>query len=105
MEIFRAWNIFERILSFYASPICWSRIKEKVLRLLFRAAAVGGSTTLITRSGILSWIQAQIALKDDHEVMLRQLASRLFETCDQTKVHEWSSGRVKKMVEELAGEK
>jgi nucleolar pre-ribosomal-associated protein 1 len=105
MEIFRARNIFERILSFYVSPICWSRIKEKILRLLFRAAAVGGSTTLIARSGILSWIQAQVALNDGHEVMLRRLASRLFETCDQMKVHEWSSGRVKKMVEGLAEEK
>ncbi|OCL14143.1 hypothetical protein AOQ84DRAFT_309448 [Glonium stellatum] len=105
MEIFRARNIFERILSFYTSPICWFRIKEKILRLLFRATAVGGSTTLITRSGILSWIQAQIALKDGHEVMLKQLALRLFATCDQAKVHDWSSGSVKDMMGGLAGGK
>ncbi|OCK82401.1 hypothetical protein K432DRAFT_424178 [Lepidopterella palustris CBS 459.81] len=103
MEIFRAKSIFERILGFYASPSCWFKMKEKILRLLFRAAAVGGSTTLITRSGLLSWIQAQIAVKDGHETMLKKLASRLYQTCDQAKVGEWSNGGVKHVLDGICG--
>ncbi|KAF2816380.1 uncharacterized protein BDZ99DRAFT_505823 [Mytilinidion resinicola] len=102
MEIFRAKNIFERVLGFYSTPGCGFRTKEKMLRLLFRAAAVGGSTTLITRSGVLSWIQGQLALKDGHQSMLRQLALRVWETSDQQKVNEWSSGSAQGTVEQLA---
>ncbi|KAF2497049.1 hypothetical protein BU16DRAFT_549344 [Lophium mytilinum] len=102
MEIFRAKNIFERVLGFYSTPGCGFRTKEKILRLLFRAAAVGGSTTLITRSGVLSWIQGQVALKDGHQSMLRQLALRVWKTSDQQKVNEWSSGSAQTTVEQLA---
>jgi nucleolar pre-ribosomal-associated protein 1 len=102
MELFRAKSIFERVLGFYSTPSCGFSTKEKILRLLFRAAAVAGSTTLITRSGILSWIQGQLTLKDGHQARLRQLVSRVWETCDQQKVLEWSSGSAQGLVERLA---
>ncbi|KAF2083918.1 hypothetical protein K490DRAFT_50448 [Saccharata proteae CBS 121410] len=95
MEIFRVRNVFERILAIYDLPSVSGKMKVKVLRLLFRAAAVGGSTTLITRSGILSWVQLQLSHKDGNEATHRRLAERLYSTCDHAKVDEWSSGGVK----------
>jgi nucleolar pre-ribosomal-associated protein 1 len=92
MEIFRTKNVFERILSYYVSASCAISAKEKIVRLLLRAAAVGGSTTLITRCGLVSWVQMRLENKDHRHRMLRELVSRVYETCDREKVDLWSSG-------------
>lgn len=94
MESFRKSNIFEQLLSFYASRSCSAASKEKIIRLLLRATAVGGSTTLITRCGLVSWIQMCISNQDPRQKSLRVLAARVYETCDQGKVAEWSNGSV-----------
>ncbi|KAF2188316.1 hypothetical protein K469DRAFT_661021 [Zopfia rhizophila CBS 207.26] len=98
LEIFRTRNIFERLLSYYSSVTCAISAKEKIVRLLFRAAAVGGSTTLITRCGLLSWIQMRLENNDHRHHLLRQLVSRLYDACDKEKVDEWSSGKAKETV-------
>ncbi|KAF2871434.1 ribosome 60S biogenesis N-terminal-domain-containing protein [Massariosphaeria phaeospora] len=89
MEIFRTNNIIERLLTFYASHSCAIAAKEKIVRLLLRAAAVGGSTTLITRCGLVGWIKIRLDNDDHRHRMLRQLAARLWGTCDQGKVNDW----------------
>ncbi|KAL1605724.1 hypothetical protein SLS59_003528 [Nothophoma quercina] len=43
MEACRKSNIFEQLLSFYASRSCNASNKERIARLLLRAAAVGGN--------------------------------------------------------------
>lgn len=104
MEIFRARSVFERLLALYISPFASEKLRVKILRLLFRAAAVGGSTTLITRSGVISWIQVQLTKKDKHERLLKRLATRLYaETCDKERVDEWSAGGITKAVEAIVG--
>jgi nucleolar pre-ribosomal-associated protein 1 len=90
MEIFRTRNVFERLLSYYASASCAIPAKEKIARLLLRAVAVGGSTALITRCGLVSWIHMRLQSNDHRHVLLRQLASRALEACDQEKVAGWS---------------
>lgn len=42
MESFRKSNVFEQLLSFYASRSCSGAAKEKIVRLLLRATTVGG---------------------------------------------------------------
>lgn len=101
MESFRKSNIFEQLLSFYASRSCGGAAKEKIVRLLLRAAAVGGSTTLITRCGLVTWVQMCLEGHDPRHRMLRTLASRLFETCDQGRVTEWSNGTIAETVKSL----
>jgi nucleolar pre-ribosomal-associated protein 1 len=102
MEIFRTKNVLERLLSYYASASCAISAKEKIVRLLLRAAAVGGSTTLITRCGLVSWIQMRLENKDHRHRMLRELVSRMYETCDQEKVDLWSSGTTAVTIASLA---
>ncbi|KAL6710182.1 hypothetical protein ACN47E_009973 [Coniothyrium glycines] len=92
MELFRRSNIFEQLLSHYSSRSCGVAAKEKIIRILLRATHVGGSTTLITRCGLIVWIQMMLDMQDPRHRSLKALASRLFETCDQGKVAQWSSG-------------
>lgn len=94
MEAFRKSNVFEQLLSFYASRSCNASCKEKIVRLLLRAAAVGGSTTLVTRCGLISWMQICLSNQDPRQKMVKVLAQRVHETCDQGRVAEWSNGTV-----------
>ncbi|KAI9821680.1 MAG: hypothetical protein M1827_002261 [Pycnora praestabilis] len=97
MSTYRVRNVFERFLSLYCSPFLPRVIKKKTIDLVFRATCVEGSTTLITRSGIISWIEAQLSLKDTNNVMLKRLVKRLFATSDWTRVEAWSGGMSEKI--------
>jgi nucleolar pre-ribosomal-associated protein 1 len=94
MEYFRKSNIFEQLLGHYGSRSCAAPAKEKIVRLLMRATHVDGSTTLITRCGLFAWIQMTLDNQDPRHHALRTLASRVYETCDQERVNEWSSGMI-----------
>ena len=102
MELFRRSNIFEQLLSHYSSRSCAVAEKEKIIRLLLRATHVGGSTTLITRCGLVSWIQMMLDGHDPRHRALRVLALRLHETCDVEKVGQWSGGMMKEMIVPLS---
>lgn len=66
------------------------RLQRAILQLLRRATGIaGGSETLLTRLGILSWIYARLALGDSNGDALKRLATRLYETCDQDYMLEW----------------
>ncbi|KAF1944335.1 hypothetical protein EJ02DRAFT_398473 [Clathrospora elynae] len=101
MELFRRSNIFEQLLSHYGSRSCSVSAKDKIVKLLLRATHVGGSTTLITRCGLITWIQMMLDSHDSRHRVLRTLASRVYETCDQEKVATWSSGTIGETVASL----
>ncbi|EUC42301.1 hypothetical protein COCMIDRAFT_8104 [Bipolaris oryzae ATCC 44560] len=101
MELFRRSNIFEQLLSHYGSRSCSASTKDKIVKLLLRATHVGGSTTLITRCGLMAWIQMMLDGHDARQGALRILATRVFETCDQEKVAAWSSGGLGETVARL----
>lgn len=102
MEYFRKSNIVEQLLDHYGSRSCNGAAKEKILRLLLRATHVEGSTTLVTRCGLLPWIQMMLDNQDPRHRTLKTLASRVYETCDQERVKEWSSGAIAGVVSSLA---
>jgi nucleolar pre-ribosomal-associated protein 1 len=101
MEIFRIDSVFERLLSYYVAKSCAISAKEKIVRILLRAAAVGGGTTLITRCGLVSWIQMMLDNRDHRQGALRVLAGRIYELCDREKVDTWSSGSVGGVVKSI----
>ncbi|KAJ4296884.1 hypothetical protein N0V90_006932 [Kalmusia sp. IMI 367209] len=98
MEIYRTNNIFERLLSYYISKSCAISAKDKIVRLLLRAAAVGGSTTLITRCGLVNWIKMMLDGNDHRGRELRVLAERAWALCDGEKVGKWSAGTIENVV-------
>jgi nucleolar pre-ribosomal-associated protein 1 len=60
------------------------------MKLVYRSSLVGGSTTLITRCGVLSWIRTRQPRNDVSHVTLHELASQILKTCDSSRVTEWS---------------
>jgi len=69
---------------------------EKIVALLYRCTYVDGSTTLITRCGLLSWVACSIpAEKGRRRDELVYLVSRAYETSDRAHVDEWSDGAFK----------
>lgn len=104
MEIYRRANVFERILSLYQSPTLSASARRKILHVVYRAAQVGGSTTLITRTAIISWIQIQAAEADtQNATMLSALARVVYETSDHERVDSWSTGTIGRAVKEISG--
>ena len=94
MGTYRRSNIFERLLTLHASASLPTRCREKILQLLYRCTYVDGSTILITRCGLLSWIQIEVALDTDptSRFLLQSLAKRAYETCDRSRVDQWNGG-------------
>lgn len=102
MEYFRKSNVIEQLLDHYSSRSCATPAKEKILRLLMRATHVEGSTTLITRCGLLPWVQMMLDNQDPRHRTLKALALRVYDTCDRARVDEWSSGTVARTIASLA---
>lgn len=105
LGVFHKKRWFEKILVLGGNPYLRLNLRTRVLRLLYRATCIeGGSTTLITRFGILSWLDAQRAACEaaDEADVVSALMRRVWETCDQEKVTAWSKGGVKKLLANLA---
>ena len=91
MSIYRKRQVFEKLLSLWNSTYLAPSLRDKVLRILFRATTIEeGSTTLITRFSSMTWLQAQIALGGG--VPLKVLMERIMESCDQKRIGSWSKG-------------
>lgn len=95
MGIYRKCNIFERLLSFSASPSLPEPCFQKIVDLLFRCTYVNGSSTLITRCGLMSWISSRLAshaVDDMTGERVKRLALRAHETSDRERVDDWAKG-------------
>ncbi|KAL4993760.1 ribosome 60S biogenesis N-terminal-domain-containing protein [Aspergillus recurvatus] len=102
MEIYRRANVFERVLSFYDSPGAGFSAKKKILHLVYRSTQVQGSTTLITRAGIISWIQSQLPAVAGRDVStLTAMAESLYQSSDHDRTAKWSGGAVLRAVEQI----
>jgi nucleolar pre-ribosomal-associated protein 1 len=105
LAVFHRRRWFEKILALAANPYVRSNLRQKILRIVYRATEIeGGSTTLATRFGVFSWLAAQRAVCDVVEEVgvYDALVRRVWETCDQEKVGTWSQGGVEKLVERLS---
>lgn len=86
LEILRRGSIFEKILGLWSSPGAANHrpVKEKSLELVFRATCVeGGSDFLITRVGILDWLEMISEPRADG------LKKRILESCDTERIGAW----------------
>ncbi len=91
MAVFRKRQVFEKLLSVYNSPYLAGGLRDKILRIFFKATTIeGGSTTLITRASAMTWLQAQVALGCG--MPLKVLMEQILESCDKSRVKVWSKG-------------
>ncbi|KAJ5098703.1 hypothetical protein N7532_005704 [Penicillium argentinense] len=103
MDIYRRANVFERILSLYQAPSIGPAARKKILHILYRAAQVGGSTTLITRAAVIPWIQLQMIDSDAKEAdLLSALARAIYESSDRERVDAWSAGTIELSLKRIA---
>lgn len=94
VDILRKYRVFEKVLAQYNSAP--SATRTKILELLMRATHIeGGSTTLITRFAALDWLKGQAATAASTEKeLLLAIRNRLWDTCDQERVTQWSRGGI-----------
>ncbi|KAE9371565.1 hypothetical protein N431DRAFT_484088 [Stipitochalara longipes BDJ] len=91
MAIYRKRHVFEKLFSIYNSTYLAPGLRDKILKIMFRAISIeGGSTTLITRFSAMTWLQAQIALGGG--MPLKVLMETMLESCDQQRVKKWTKG-------------
>jgi nucleolar pre-ribosomal-associated protein 1 len=91
MAIYRKRHVFEKLFSIYNSTYLAPGLRDKILKIIFRAISIeGGSTTLITRFSAMTWLQAQVSLGAG--IPLKVLMETMLESCDQQRVRNWSKG-------------
>jgi nucleolar pre-ribosomal-associated protein 1 len=96
MELYRKANVFERILSLYTSPQISAKLQHKILQVVYRAVQVGGSMTLVTRTGILSWIDTQIAVTKGQDTgVLLAFKSAIEGSIDRMEMEAWKTRSTK----------
>lgn len=130
LAILRKRNVFEPILSLFTSLSNDSAVsaaevrglRELVMKFLWRVTSVeGGSDTLVTRAGVVAWVEGRLAEsetepeemskgKDGREQVtlagseaMRQFLKRLWETCEQERVRSWSQGGVEDVLRRVVG--
>lgn len=91
MSLYRKRLVFEKLLSVYNSTYLGAGLRDKILRIIFRATRIeGGSTTLVTRFSAMTWLEAQAALGGG--MPLEMLMEKILESCDKKRVKKWSKG-------------
>ncbi|KAI0395894.1 ribosome 60S biogenesis N-terminal-domain-containing protein [Xylariaceae sp. FL0594] len=99
--LFHQRKVFEKLFALTANPFMGPNLRTQVLRILYRTTSIpGGSDTVITRFGAVSWLEAQrSAASDNREKAIYQaMITRLWETCDQKRITAWGKGSIEKLV-------
>ena len=103
MDLYWRSNILERVLTLTWSPTLSEVCFDRIVDFCFRCTYVDGSTTLITRCGLIGWISCCLAQKTSQSRnRLLLLAVRAHATCDQGKIDAWSDGGFDVMLQGLA---
>jgi nucleolar pre-ribosomal-associated protein 1 len=105
MALYHNTRLFERLLSLASNPYLRPNLRTQILKIIYRATCInGGSTTLITRFGIVSWLEARRAMcgsQMEHETY-KALLRRIWETSDKERGSVWSNGGIQDAVKIIA---
>ncbi|KAL5612560.1 hypothetical protein BROUX41_004342 [Berkeleyomyces rouxiae] len=97
LSIFYRNNWLEKILCAGCNPNFRVGLRAKLQKLVYKITCLeGGSTMLITRFGIISWLKTQQAqMRQASEVAIyKALIRRSWETCNKEHVEKWSGESV-----------
>jgi nucleolar pre-ribosomal-associated protein 1 len=102
LGIFHRRRVFEKALGLYSNVYMADSLREKILQIMWRATEIeGGSETLLTRFGVVSWLKAQVVLEGKRGVAAQILLERLVSTCSEEKLKGWSGQRAQEIIEGL----
>ncbi|PHH76499.1 hypothetical protein CDD80_1503 [Ophiocordyceps camponoti-rufipedis] len=107
MDVFHGKKWLEKLLALGSNPYLRTGLRTRLLKLVYRASCIqGGSTTLVTRFGVLSWLHGQQAAADaaDEAAVCERLMRRVWDTCDHHRVSAWSHGGAQTLVRGVARE-
>ncbi|KAL1874789.1 hypothetical protein VTK73DRAFT_143 [Phialemonium thermophilum] len=92
---FHGKRVFERLLSIMRNPYMPTTLRKQILRILYHTTHIeGGSTTLTTRFGTMSWLESQKSCKASDAWVYEALIRRIWETVDRERVITWSKGGI-----------
>lgn len=100
LEILRRGGSFEKVMGLYCSPgaaaagrrgkVGKGTTQGKVVELLYRGTCVeGGSRTLVTRAGVLAWLDIVGRRAEGGSEMIDFMKARVLETADGEKMRVW----------------
>ncbi|KAI1409602.1 ribosome 60S biogenesis N-terminal-domain-containing protein [Hypoxylon sp. FL1857] len=101
VALFHKRKVIERLFALTCNPFMGPNLRTQILRIVYRMTAIeGGSDTLITRFGAVSWLLAQRDAATDatERGVYQALLRRIWETCDQKRISAWSKGGVERLV-------
>lgn len=104
MATYHNTRLFERLLSLMGNPYIRQNLRTQALKIIYRATCIeGGSTTLVTRFGIVSWLEAQSTAQGEAPEgnVYKALLKRVWETADKDRVTEWSKQGIVDVLERI----
>ncbi|KFY33787.1 hypothetical protein V494_07333 [Pseudogymnoascus sp. VKM F-4513 (FW-928)] len=106
LAIFHKRRVFEKALGLYSNVYMADSLREKILQIVWRATEIeGGSETLLTRFGVVSWLKAQVALEGKKGLTAQILLERLVSTCSEERLKGWSGQTPQEIIDGLASQK
>lgn len=95
LDILRRGEIFEKVMGMWMSPAASGRnksVKEKITELLYRATCIeGGSNVLVTRAGVLSWLDmVRDGTGSGSGGVQEAMRDRILQTGDRERLKAWT---------------
>lgn len=102
LALFHKKRVFERLMSMAGNPYMRTNLRREILGVLYRATCIeGGSGTLITRFGVMAWLESRerAAGGEDDGWIYRALTRRVWETADRERALGWSRGGITEVMD------
>ncbi|KAF8469027.1 ribosome 60S biogenesis N-terminal-domain-containing protein [Kalaharituber pfeilii] len=106
LGLYRKRRVFEACFSMCQNPYAGEKTKQKVIDLLWNMPEVqGGSTTAITRNGVVSWAQQRMvatpAMSVEEKLVWKKVVGRVTAMAAGGHVKEWSKGGLGAHLDEI----
>lgn len=114
VEMLRKGGVFERVMAVFGHPSLRAyrrldglrgemvggslqgRVRGLILRFVGRVALVeGGATTLVTRAGVIAWLDVVAEagwVDEDGLIIVKGIREAILQRCERDRVVEWSAG-------------
>lgn len=97
LALFHKKRIFEQLMSLAGNPYMRPNLRTQILGIMYRATSIeGGSGTLMTRFGVMAWLESRQAASSGggEEWIYPALIKRVWETADRERALAWSKGGI-----------
>lgn len=90
LNLYRRSELWERVLSLYASPVVTQEIRLLILSIIWGGCEVrGGADMLWTRFGVFSWLQGMVFVDAENARALQTLQKKMMAECDGRMIETW----------------